>query len=659
MDLQKIAHVVRGLSADGVQAANSGHPGLPLGCAEIGSTLFFNVMNHNPQDPKWPNRDRFILSGGHGSMLLYSLLHLTGYDVSLEDLKNFRQLNSKTPGHPEFGHTPGVETTTGPLGQGIGNGVGMAIAEQMLAARFNQPEYDIVDHFTYVLAGDGDFMEGVSAEASSLAGHLKLGKLVVFYDSNNITIEGNTEIAFTESVKERYAAYGWHVQEIDGHDITQIKQAVAKAKTLTDKPSLIIAKTLIAKGAPTKVNTPDAHGAPLGEQEIKGLKEAIGLPAEEKFYVPSEIHQVTQQLIQEGRDKQETWNKLYQSWRNEYPELANLWDLGFSQALPEDLDKQIEMFTSNDKLATRAASGKVINTIKDLIPNLVGGSADLAPSTKTNMDGEGHISAENFSGRNFNFGVREHAMGSVINGISLYGWFRVFGATFLVFSDYMRPAIRLSALMKQPVVYVLTHDSIFVGEDGPTHQPIEHTESLRLIPNLRVYRPADARETAWSWLQALKRADGPCALILTRQGLAGLPDPVVGTFKHGGYVVKQEQNDLALTLVATGSEVNLALEAAELLEKEGQGTRVVSVPCREEFMSQDKSYRDEIIPPQTPVLAVELGVGDGWYSVCPQTNIRVFALRDFGASGPGEDVAKTFGFTPEGVASEAKKLLSN
>ena len=468
-DLQRIAHVIRGLAADGVEKAKSGHPGLPLGCAEIGSVLFFDAMNHSPANSKWPRRDRFVLSGGHGSMLLYSLLHLSGYDVSLDDLRNFRQLGSNTPGHPEYGDTDGVETTTGPLGQGIANAVGMAIGEQMAAARFNRPGYPIVDNYTYVLAGDGCFMEGVSAEASSLAGHLKLGKLIVIYDSNRITIEGSTDLAFTESVKDRYAAYGWHIQEIDGHDIEQIRAAIAEAKAVEDKPSLIVAKTTIAKWAPTKAGTAASHGAPLGEEEIRGLKRAIGLPEDEQFYVPEELNDLPAAMRDKGRSLEDEWNELFAKWSAEYPELAEKWHCWLNGEVPEDIEEVVSLFSTGDKLATRAASGKVLNAIAAKMENLVGGSADLAPSNNTYLEGMGNVKAGDFSGRNFNFGVREHAMGAIMNGIHLYGVFRVFGGTFLVFSDYMRPAMRLSALMKLPVVYVLTHDSIYVGEDGPTH----------------------------------------------------------------------------------------------------------------------------------------------------------------------------------------------
>lgn len=656
-DLQRIAHVIRGLSADGVEKAKSGHPGLPLGCAEIGSVLFFDVMNHNPGNSKWPKRDRFVLSGGHGSMLLYSLLHLGGYDVSLDDLRNFRQLGSNTPGHPEYGDTDGVETTTGPLGQGIANAVGMAIGEQMAAARFNRPGYPIVDNYTYVLAGDGDFMEGVSAEASSLAGHLKLGKLIVIYDSNRITIEGSTDLAFTESVKDRYAAYGWHIQEIDGHDIEQIKAAIAEAKAVEDKPSLIVAKTTIAKWAPTKAGTAASHGAPLGEEEIRGLKRAIGLPEDEQFYVPEELQDLPAAMHERGKKLEAEWNELFAKWSEEYPELAEKWHRWMNGEVPSDIDDVVRMFSVGDKLATRAASGKVLNAIADKMENLIGGSADLAPSNNTHLDGKGNVQAGDFSGRNFNFGVREHAMGSIMNGIHLYGGFRVFGGTFLVFSDYMRPAMRLAALMKLPVVYVLTHDSIYVGEDGPTHQPIEHTESLRLIPNMRVYRPADAEETAWAWVEALRREDGPTCLVLTRQGLPVFEKPDGWDFRRGGYVVREGKAGDQLVLAATGSEVSLALEAADILESQGIGVRVVSIPSAEVFYAQDEEYCRSVLPDGVPVMVVEVGVSRGWYSLKPGGKIAVYGLDRFGMSGPGNQVAEHLGFTAEALAAEAASFL--
>lgn len=657
MNLTHMSDIIRGLSADGVEKAGSGHPGLPLGCAEIGSALYFDAMRHNPKNPKWPNRDRFVLSAGHGSMLIYSLLHLSGYNLPLEELKRFRQLGSATPGHPEYGDTDGVETTTGPLGQGLANAVGMAINEKMLADKYNKPGFPIVDNYTYVLAGDGCMMEGITSEASSLAGHLELDKLIVFYDSNGITIEGSTNLAFSESVKDRYLAYNWHVQEIDGHNIDEIKYAIEQAKKETKRPSMIIAKTSIAKGAPSKVDSAAAHGAPLGDEEIAGMKQALGLPAED-FYVSDDAKQMTEQVVNRGIQLEQDWLKMFDQWKEEFPELAQEWEAGFNLEIPADLEDKMPQFEIGESLATRAASGKVINALAQEIPYLIGGSADLAPSNNTHIDGFGNINPDDFSGRNFNFGVREHAMAAIMNGVSLGGGFRIFGGTFLVFSDYMRGSIRLSALMGLPVIYVLTHDSIYVGEDGPTHQPIEHTESLRLIPNLNVYRPGDPEETVQAWLSAIKRTDGPSAIVLTRQGLPVVEKHERDLMGRGGYIVAKEKQDLDITLVAAGSEVSLAVDTARELEGQGLGVRVVSVPCREEFMAHAKSERDQVIPPTKPVLALEVGVGSGWYSISPGANIEVYSLDQFGRSGKANEVSEFFGFTPDKVAAKAKELLS-
>ncbi len=656
MDLQRIANVVRGLSADAVQAAKSGHPGAPLGLADIASVLYFDVLNHNPANSNWPNRDRFILSGGHGSALLYSLLHLSGYQISLDDLKKFRQLGSNTPGHPEYRDTDGVETTTGPLGQGIANAVGMAIGEKMAAARFNKPGLEVVNHYTYALAGDGDFMEGVSAEASSLAGHLQLGKLIVIYDSNQITIEGSTEITFTESVKDRYLAYGWQVLEVDGHNIPEVQQTLAQARENTTQPTLIIAHTQIAKGAPTKVGLAETHGAPLGAEEIAGMKSSFGFPIDKQFYVPSDLENLPQLMTQKGQQLEQNWNTLFDQWAVEHPQLAEQWKTWMNGTLP-DFQDILTMFPEGTNTATRAASGQVLNAIAKKIPNLVGGSADLAPSNNSFLHGEGTITPQDFSGRNFNFGVREHGMAAILNGLALYGHFRVFGATFLIFSDYMRPSMRLAALMKLPVVYILTHDSPYVGEDGPTHQPIETTESLRLIPNLHVYRPADAEETAWSWVEAMKREDGPSALVLTRQNLPLMKKPKGWDFTKGAYILREEQEELAIVLVAAGSEVSFALKVAEEVEKPGLGIRVVSMPNREIFTKQDKTYRTKVIPQDVPTLAIELGVATGWYSINPRGQVEVFGLDRFGASGPGQEVVEYLGFTTDALKERILKMV--
>lgn len=655
--IERIANTIRGLSADAVQKANSGHPGMPLGAAEMAAVLFAEAIKHNPQDPNWPDRDRFVLSAGHGSALLYSILHLTGYDLSLEDLKQFRQLGSRTPGHPEYGHTPGVETTTGPLGQGLANAVGMALAERMLAERFNTEEHEIVDHYTYVIAGDGCMMEGVTAEASSLAGHLKLGKLIVFYDDNDISIEGDTDIAFTESVCQRYEAYGWQVLQIDGHDPDQIRKALQEAKADKERPSLIVARTQIAKGAPNMEGSHKAHGAPLGEDEVRALKEALGLPPSESFYVPDDVRRFFQQKQAEWRAQQESWQETFAAWSEKNPEFRKLWDQAMTGELPANLEDKLPKFAPGDKIATRSAGGKVLQAIAAEVPYLVGGAADLAPSTKTYLEDGGDVGPKSYKGRNIRFGVREHAMGAICNGMHLHGGLRPFCSTFLVFADYMRPAVRMAALMKLPVIFVFTHDSIWVGEDGPTHQPVEHAESLRIIPNLRVFRPADAEETKYAWLEALRRQDGPTALLLTRQNLPVLQRSTHATAtSRGGYIVKDAENP-DLILIGCGSEVSLAMEAASALEESGRRVRVVSMPSRQLFLAQEKAYRDEVLPEEGPPrLAVEAGVGSGWYQLL-RPGDGLITLDEFGHSGPGAEVAACFGFTLENVSCKAEQLL--
>ncbi|MGM0419527.1 MAG: transketolase [Bacillota bacterium] len=656
--LQKSANIVKGLAVDAVEKAQSGHPGMPVGCAEIGTLLYTEIMNHNPDKPDWPNRDRFVLSAGHGSMLLYSLLHLSGYDLSLEDLKNFRQVGSPTAGHPEYGYAPGIETTTGPLGQGITNAVGMALAEEMLAAKYNRPGYDIVDHFTYTIAGDGCMMEGISSEASSLAGHLGLGKLIAFYDSNQISIEGSTELAFTEDVAARFRAYNWQViDEVDGHDFQELQDAIAEAKTDLDRPTLIVANTHIAHEAPTKQDSASAHGAPLGEDEIKGLKEKIGLPVEEKFYISEEVKAFWQKKIEMIKSAYEDWQDMYENWREEYPGLADKWDQAHSLALPVDLEEIMDSFEFDQEEATRKSSGKVLKKLYDEIDYLVGGSADLAPSTKTYFEEYGEVQKDNFNGQNLRFGVREHAMGAIASGISLHGGLRPFTATFLIFSDYMRPAIRLAAMMKQPVIYVFTHDSIYLGEDGPTHQPVEQLESLRLIPNLTVIRPADGRETALAWQQALENTDGPTALVFTRQGLEPLDTEKREGFKNGGYVVK-DTRDPDVILMASGSEVSLIVDVARQLEKEVITARVISVPERDGF-SKYLARDSSILEPDTALRVVaEAGVGQGWYEFLGSGDL-LFTVEKFGESGPGEEVGKEYGFTVNNLVSEIKANLDD
>jgi len=653
--LKEVASTIRGLAADGVEAANSGHPGLPLGCAEIGALLYGEIMKYDPDVPDWPDRDRFVLSAGHGSMFIYSLLHLSGYDLSLEELKNFRKFKSRTPGHPEYGYTPGVETTTGPLGQGFANAVGMAIAEKLLAEKFNTEEAQIVDHYTYTLLGDGGMMEGVVAEAASLAGHLGLGKLIAIYDDNDISIGGNTDITFTEDVAERFRAYNWHViDKVDGHDFDSLRAAFKEAREEKEKPSLIIAKTKIAFGAPTKEGTAEAHGAPLGEEEIKGLKKKIGLRVEEKFYVSDEVREFFSRRKKELQEERKKWEEAFADWSRRNPEARKSWDAAFSLSLPANLREEVMKLEIKSPIASRSSSGKVLQKLADEIDYLVGGSADLAPSNKTYLDKYEEIQKYNFKGRNFRFGVREHAMGAIVNGIVLHRGLRPFCSTFLVFSDYMRPAIRMAALMKIPVIYVFTHDSIYVGEDGPTHQPVEHLEALRIIPGLKVLRPADEEEVKASWLTALERTDGPTALVLTRQNLPHLEkENTLEGVKKGGYIVKKEEGSSPdLVLMASGSEVSLAMEVSRLLKEKGKDARVVSIPDREEFIRQEPDYIREVIGDEdTFKVALEAGIGSGWYRLLGK-NHHLVTIEVFGESGPGEEVAKEFGFDAEKITRD-------
>ncbi len=655
--IQKVADTIRGLAADMVEKAKSGHPGMPLGSADIAAVLYSEILKHDPESPEWVNRDRFVLSAGHGSALLYSILHLTGYPVLMEDLKKFRQLGSITAGHPEHWLIPGIETTTGPLGQGVGNAVGMALAERMLAARFNRPGFEIIDHYTYVLAGDGCQMEGVTSEAVSLAGDLGLGKLIMIYDDNEISIEGSTDLAFKENVAERYSAYGWQVIKIDGNDPVQIRKALSEAKAETQQPSIIIAKTIIGKGSPLE-GSAKTHGEPLGAENITALKKALGLP-ETDFYVPEEVYDYFQDKRQEWHNNSQLWQELFNKWGQAFPELRQEWEQDRGKISPENFQTLLPVFEPGSKLATREAGGQVLNTLAAKITALVGGSADLAPSTKTHIKDAGDIKRGDFQGRNLHFGVREHAMGAIMNGISVYGGFRIYGSTFLVFSDYMRPPIRLAALMEQPVIYIFTHDSFWVGEDGPTHEPIEQIEALRAILGLQVIRPADANETTWAWLAALERVDGPTALILTRQKLPVLNGTSVEGFSRGGYIIREAAgNQPDAVVMATGSEVSLAIEAVEILAKENLKIRVISVPCREKLLSQEQSYLQLILGNQSPRIAVEAGIGVGWYQLTGTAGL-VISLEHFGASGKAEDLAKEFGFTPEAVAAKIKGFLKN
>jgi transketolase len=648
---------IRILSAEGVQKANSGHPGLPLGAAPMAYTLWAKQMKHNPKNSKWLDRDRFILSAGHGSMLLYSLLHLFGYGLTIDDLMNFRQLGSKTPGHPEYGHTNGVETTTGPLGQGLATGVGMAIAESHLAEKFNRPNFKIVDHYTYVLSGDGDMMEGITSEAASLAGTLALDKLIVLYDSNKISIEGNTDIAFRESVEARYKAYGWQVLVVeDGNDINSINNAIKLAKEDQVRPSIIVIKTQIGYGSP-KQGTAGAHGEPLGAENITKTKEFLKWQYEGEFHVPEEVRAHMNSLKEEGQEKEEEWNSIFANYSNKYPELAKEWEVWHSDKLPVELLNDEDFWKFSGKMATRASSGEVINRLAKLVPNLIGGSADLAPSNKTYMKDKGDFSAEDRSGANLHFGVREHAMAAIGNGIAVHGGLRTFVATFFVFSDYMKGAMRLSSLMKLPVTYVLTHDSIGVGEDGPTHQPIEQLASLRSMPNMNVFRPADSNETVAAWYSAITRQDGPTALVLTRQNLPLYEESKKGALK-GAYILKDSEKAVPdIILMATGSEVELIYEAAKVLKGRGVDARVVSMPSFEVFEAQCSEYKESVLPKSVRKrLAVEAASSFGWHKYVGFDG-DIISIDHFGESAPAEQLFQKFGFTLENVVTKAIAII--
>ena len=657
---QKAVNALRILSADQVQKANSGHPGLPLGAAPIAYSLWANNMNHNPKNPNWENRDRFILSAGHGSSLLYSLLHMFGYGLSLEDLKSFRQFGSLTPGHPEYKHTAGVESTTGPLGAGVSTAVGMAMAEAHLAAKFNKDGYPIVDHYTYALTGDGCLMEGVAYEALSLAGTLKLDKLIVLYDSNRITIEGDTDLAFTEDVAARFEAFGYHVQLVeDGNDLDALNAAIAKAKADKERPSLIICKTQIGYGCPAKVGKASAHGEPLGEENIVELRKFLGWENQTAFEVDAEIYDHYKALAEEGAKKEEAWKAMFAEYATKYPEDARLWDEYFAKPDVQKIIDSEEYWAHEDKaMATRAVSGDIINKLKDVYPNLVGGSADLAPSNKTEMKGQGYFSATDRSGRNIHFGVREMAMTAITNGIYLHGGLNPYCATFFVFSDFMKPMIRLSSLMGLPVTFVLTHDSIGVGEDGPTHEPIEQLAMLRSIPNLNVFRPADYTETAVAWASAIGSEATPTAIVLTRQNLPQLEGSSKEAFK-GGYILAEATNKdkIDLIIMASGSEVELALGAKEELEKEGKSVRVVSVPCMDIFETQSPEYIEEVLPSAVRTrLAVEAANPMPWYKYIGLDG-DVVAMNSFGASAPAKVLFDHFGFTVANVVDKAKALV--
>ncbi len=688
-------NTIRTLAMDAVQKAKSGHPGLPMGAAAMAYVLWTRHLRYNPRNAAWPDRDRFVLSAGHGSMLLYSLLYLTGFGVSLEDLKQFRQWESRTPGHPERGCAPGVEVSTGPLGQGVGNSVGMAIAERWLAAQFNRPGHTIVDHYTYTIVSDGDLMEGVAAEAASLAGHLRLGRLIALYDSNRISLSATTSVTFTEDVGRRFEAYGWHVQHVDGNDLVVVDSALAAAKAVTDRPSLIIATTHIGYGSPNKQDTFKAHGEPLGEDEVRATKRALGWPEDKTFYVPDEALRHFRRAVPQGQVWEEEWRRRIEAYRAAHPDLARVFEQALAGEIPEGWEAHLPTFAPGDgPLATREASGKIMNATAAYIPTLIGGSADLDPSTYTMLRDQGDFespSAEGrstaqgtsggvwgYAGRNIHFGVREHGMGAILNGMAAHGGVRPYGATFLIFSDYMRPSVRLAALSELPVIYVWTHDSVALGEDGPTHQPVEHLASLRAMPNILVIRPADAGETVEAWRVALRHKGGPVALVLTRQKLPVLDRTLLrpaSGLARGAYVLAEAGLGTAgsrggnaaggaggplpdVILIATGSEVALALEAQRRLAEEGIRSRVVSMPCWELFEAQPQSYRDAVLPPALRArVSVEAASPFGWERYVGAER-AILGLNRFGASAPGTVVMRELGFTVEKVVAKAKQALA-
>lgn len=655
-------NTIRTLSVDAVQKANSGHPGMPMGAAPMAYALWTKFLKFNPEDPSWANRDRFILSAGHGSMLLYSLLYLTGYDLSIDDLKNFRQLDSKTAGHPEYHLCPGVETTTGPLGQGFANGVGFAVAQKYLSARYNRPGFDIFDYNIYAICSDGDLMEGISSEAASVAGHLKLGNLIYLYDDNHISIEGNTEIAFTEDVKMRFEGFGWQVIEVkDGNDIEEISGALLSALNEKEKPSIIKIRTYIAYGSPNKVNTAGAHGSPLGAEEVRLTKINLGFDPEKFFYVPDEAKKHFEAAGKAGAKKESVWKKLFEDYKTAHPELAGEYENLMKGIFPESLNKAFPVFEPKDgQIATRSASGKTINAIAPLLPVMIGGSADLEPSTDTFMKGFESFQAGNYSGRNLHFGVREHSMGAILNGITLTFPMIAYGATFLIFSEYMRAPIRLAAIMGIRPVYVFTHDSIALGEDGTTHQPVEQLISLRSIPNLTVIRPADANETSQAWRVALQIKSGPVALILTRQKLPVLDQSKYASavnLEKGAYILKDCEKKPEIILIASGSEVHTAISAQEELKKRKINSRVVSMPSWELFEKQDKDYKEKVLPAKVRKrISIEAGSTLGWHKYISDEGIAI-GIDEFGKSAPAEELMKEYGFTVDNAVETALKLL--
>ncbi len=655
---REIVDTIKFLAVDAVEKAKSGHPGMPMGAADIAFVLWSRYLRYDPTAPDWPDRDRFVLSAGHGCMLHYALLHLAGYDLPMSELQAFRQRGSRTPGHPEFGHTPGVEATTGPLGQGISNAVGMALAARMLAARFNDDELRPVAHRVFVLASDGDLMEGVSSEASSLAGHLRLGNLIVCYDDNHITIEGETSLAYSEDVGARYRAYGWHVEHVDGHDHEAIAHAVDDALAEGSRPSMLVCRTHIAHGAPSKQDTAESHGAPLGAAEVKATKEKAGWPLEPTFRVPEAVRAYFKGRADEGSALRSAWQHRFEAWRGAHPERAQVWDSLLKRTVPPNITATLLESAPTTAAATREHGFVVLQKAAALVPALVGGSADLTPSTKTNITGSPSIAPGEYAGRNLHFGIREHAMGSILNGIAYHGGFRPYGSTFLVFADYMRPPMRLAALSRLPVIYVFTHDSIFLGEDGPTHQSIEQLASLRLIPNLRVFRPADGYETALAWGMALEWTDGPTVIALTRQKVPPIDRSAKGEAadpRRGGYLVAGEGKPDAI-LAATGSELHLAVAARATLEAAGKRIHVVSIPCLDIFEEQDARYRDRIFPRGVPVATIEAGRTDPWRALAGPDGLTI-GIDRFGASAPAGDLYQHFGLTPDAIAPRVVELL--
>ena len=657
-------NTIRALSMDAVQKANSGHPGLPMGAAPMAYSLWMNHLRFNPKNPHWANRDRFVLSAGHGSMLLYALLHLTGYDVSLDEIKSFRQWGSKTPGHPEYGDTPGVETTTGPLGQGAATAVGMALAEGYLARYFNRDGYDVVDHCTYALVSDGDLMEGVCLEASALAGHWGLGKLIFLYDDNQVTLDGAADMTFTEDIPQRYRAMGWHVISVaDGNDISAVSQAIDAAQSVKDQPSLLAIRTIIGYGSPNKQGTSQAHGSPLGEDEVKLAKQTLRWPSDERFFIPGDALEHFRSAIDKGAAAEAEWQAVYDAWRGDYPELAAEWDLAMAGEFAPGWRENLPSWPPDGKIATRNAGGEALNALAQFAPTMIGGDADLAGSTKTLIKGANNTGYKQPAERNLRFGVREHGMGSIVNGLALHGGIvKPYSATFFTFSDYMRPAIRLGALMDIPTVYVFTHDSIGLGEDGPTHQPVEHLMALRAMPNLHVFRPADATETAGAWA-AIAELDHPAAIVLSRQDLPALGGNDAGVHEgvsRGAYVLSEhESGEIDAIIIASGSEVHIALDAADLLEEEDIRVRVVSMPCWERFDDQSAAYRETVLPSKvTRRVSIEAGVTLGWTKYIGTDGIALGVDR-FGASAPYAKIYEVYGLTPGHAAEAVNSLLDD